>query len=62
MAIQGKSLRLEYGIGSIEYNDVKKYQIKFPYVYVNGSRIEIFDVLFIKYGNEIIWRNKKRRR
>lgn len=57
-----KNLKLEYGIGSIEYVDVKKYRIKFPYLYIGISRIDLLDVKFIKYGNEIIWKNKRRRR
>ena len=57
-----KNLKLEYGTGSIEYVDVKKYRIKFPYLYIGISKIDLLDVKFIKYGNEIIWRNKRRKK
>ena len=57
-----KNLKLEYGMVSIEYVDVRKYRIKFTYLYIGISRIDLLDVKFIKYGNEIIWKNKRRRR
>ena len=57
-----KNLKLEYGTGSIEYVDLKKYRIKFPYLYIGISKIDLLDVKFIKYGNEIIWRNKWRKK
>ena len=57
----GKKLILEYGCGSVQYINVKLFKIKYPFLIVDRTEISLRDVKFIKYKNEIIWRNRRKR-
>lgn len=57
----GKKLILEYGCGSVQYINVKLFRIKYPFLIIDRTEIDLREVKFIKSKNEIIWRNRRKR-
>lgn len=57
----GKKLILEYGYGSVQYINVKLFRIKYPFLIIDRTEIDLREVKFIKSKNEIIWRNRRKR-
>nr|DAN54040.1 MAG TPA: hypothetical protein [Caudoviricetes sp.] len=56
-----KSLILDYDYASVEYIGVKGFQIKYPYITVDGKKINLCDVKFVKYKNFIAWKNRRKK-
>ena len=54
-----KKIILEYGVGLVMYTGVRNFEIKYPYIIIDGKNISLADVKFVKYKNFIAWRNKK---
>lgn len=54
-----KRLLLEYGYGSVEYINVKNFEIKYPFIMIDKNKISLWDVKFIKYKNFIAWKNRR---
>ncbi len=57
-----KRLLLEYGYGSVEYINVKNFEIKYPFIIIDRSKISLKDVEFVRYKNFIAWKRKNRRK
>ena len=56
-----KRLILDYDYGSVEYIGVKDFQIKYPYITIDGKKINLCDVKFVKYKNFIAWKNRRKK-
>lgn len=54
-----KRLLLDYGCGSVEYINVRNFEIKYPFITIDNNEISLWDVEFIKYKNFIAWKNRK---
>lgn len=54
-----RKLILDYGIGSVEYTHVKKFEIKFPYIFIDGIEISLEDVKYVRWKDFIAWRNER---
>ena len=54
-----KSLILDYDYASVEYIMIKEFQIKYPYIFIDGKKINLCDVKFVKYKNFIAWKNRR---
>lgn len=57
-----KRLLLEYGYGSVEYINVKNFEIKYPFIMIDRSKVSLKDVEFVRYKNFIVWKRKNRRK
>ena len=57
-----KRLLLEYGYGSVEYINVKNFEIKYPFIIIDRSKNSLKDVEFVRYKNFIAWKRKNRRK
>ena len=44
-----KRLLLDYGCGSVEYINVRNFEIKYPFIIIDNNKISLWDVEFIKY-------------
>lgn len=56
-----KSLILDYDYASVEYIMIKEFQIKYPYIFIDGKKINLCDVKFVKYKNFIAWKNRSKK-
>lgn len=56
-----KRLLLEYGYGSVEYINVKNFEIKYPFIIIDKNKISLRDVEIIKYKNFIAWKNRRKK-
>ncbi len=56
-----KRLLLEYGYGSVEYINVKNFEIKYPFIIIDKNKISLCDVKFVKYKNFIAWKNRRKK-
>ena len=56
-----KRLLLEYGYGSVEYINVKNFEIKYPFIIIDKNKIFLCDVKFVKYKNFIAWKNRRKK-
>lgn len=56
-----KSLILDYDYASVEYIMIKEFQIKYPYIFIDGKKINLYDVKFVKYKNFIAWKNRRKK-
>lgn len=54
-----KRIILDYGYGSVEYINVKNFEIKYPFIMIDKNKISLRDVEFIKYKNFIAWKNRR---
>ena len=54
-----KRLLLDYWCGSVEYINVRNFEIKYPFITIDNNKISLWDVEFIKYKNFIAWKNRK---
>jgi hypothetical protein len=56
-----KSLILDYDYASVEYIMIKEFQIKYPYIFIDGKKINLCDVKFVKYKNFIAWKDRRKK-
>ena len=56
-----KSLILDYDYASVEYIMIKEFQIKYPYIFIDGKKINLCDVKFVKYKNFNAWKNRRKK-
>ena len=56
-----KRMILDYGYGSVEYINVKNFEIKYPFIVIDKNKISLRDVEFIKYKNFIAWKNRRKK-
>lgn len=56
-----KRLLLDYGCGSVEYINVRNFEIKYPFIIIDNNKISLWDVEFIKYKNFIAWKNRRKK-
>lgn len=56
-----KRLLLDYDYASVEYIMIKEFQIKYPYIFIDGKKINLCDVKFVKYKNFIAWKNRRKK-
>ena len=57
-----KRIILDYGYGSVEYINVKNFEIKYSFIIIDRSKISLKDVEFVRYKNFIAWKRKNRRK
>lgn len=57
-----KRIILDYGYGSVEYINVKNFEIKYPFIIIDRSKISLKDVEFVRCKNFIAWKRKNRRK
>ena len=57
-----KRIILDYGYGSVEYINVKNFEIKYPFIIIDRSKISLKDVEFVRYKNFIALKRKNRRK
>jgi len=57
-----KRIILDYGYGSVEYINVKNFEVKYPFIIIDRSKISLKDVEFVRYKNFIAWKRKNRRK
>lgn len=56
-----KRIILDYGYGSVEYINVKNFEIKYPFIIIDRSKISLKYVEFVKYKNFIAWKNRRKK-
>lgn len=57
-----KRIILDYGYGLVEYINVKNFEIKYPFIMIDRSKVSLKDVEFVRYKNFIVWKRKNRRK
>ena len=55
-----RNLILDYGYASVEYKNVKKFEIKFPFILIDKCKINLEDVKSVQYRDYIAWRNRRK--